>query len=82
MKCPFCTGENASKNIRAFNTEKVYEHLIVVQNKHGENHVHAPFSNQNVLKDLINSVIEEANKNGLNIGFVEDKSPQIIWSKS
>ena len=72
-RCPWCTGEQKEVNVKEFDKKKVAEHLIVVQNDAGHTHVHGPFEETKIMKKLINAIIKEANKNGLNFILAEEE---------
>jgi len=72
MFCPWCTGENSDKNILAFDKKNVDEHLIIVRDKNAHTHVHGPFENAVVMKDIILLIARECKKHGLDL-FVSEK---------
>lgn len=60
MKCPFC--EDPKKNNTNF--DNVDEHLIIVR-KGKHVHVHGPFENEYVMREMLKSLIAEMEKNGM-----------------
>ena len=62
--CPFCTAGKGAKlpEIKAF--ENPQEHLIITI-KDNHTHVHGPFSNELVIREMIKSLIAEAEKRGI-----------------
>jgi len=65
MKCPFCSTGKHDKKLPIINDfDKPQEHLIItIKNNH--THVHGPFGNEFVIRDMIKSLIAEAEKHGI-----------------
>ena len=63
MQCPFCDKKKPRPNLTQL--DKFEDHLVVVVNSEGVEHVHAPFDKKNMIMKMISALIVEAEKNGI-----------------
>lgn len=61
MKCPFCNKRDRV-DIKHFDSPS--EHLVIVI-KNNHTHVHGPFQNEKVIREMAKSLISEMEKNGI-----------------
>ena len=64
-RCQFCKPEKGFKNPPdnpAFNNPD--EHLIIVRTG-SHTHIHGPFANEFIIREMIKSLLAEAEKNGI-----------------
>lgn len=62
MKCPFCKGKKDEENT---NFDNPKEHIVIVINKEGHTHVHAPFANEFIIREMMKSLIAEMENRGI-----------------
>ena len=61
--CPFCSQKKgAAVEVPTFNNPQ--EHLIIAI-KDNHTHVHGPFGNEFVIREMIKSLLAEAEKHGI-----------------
>lgn len=54
--------EKVSKKVKCQYCEKKISHMIVILDKKGDIHVHAPFNNSTLMEDFIGAIVREQNK--------------------
>lgn len=63
-QCPFCAPEKGKKFEDNPNFNMPDEHLVIVK-KGSHTHIHGPFHNEFVIREMIKSLLAEAEKNGI-----------------
>lgn len=63
MKCPLCIKKNP-KTPDQKNLNDPDEHMIITF-KDGHTHIHGPFSNEYVIREMLKSFISEMEKKGM-----------------
>ena len=67
MRCPWCTGPHAKRNLKEFNRSRVINHLVAVEDNLGNIHIHGPIEEAYIMKKFIDKILVEVDKRNINI---------------